>query len=327
MNAKPVLDAFDRYQRFLIGTHVNPDPDALASQVALGLFLESRGKKVSLIGEAPVPERFSFLPGMNKIKPLGRKRSLRYDAAIITDAGDIDRIGMVRRLLAEGRPVINIDHHVTNTGFGDINYVVADASSTCEVVFGLLKRSGAELTRDLAELLYVGAMTDTGSFRYSNTSARTHLMVADLMRFPIEANGLYKRIYEQVPLNDLKYFTKLVSEFDSLYDGKLICVDLPRAIVKKFSAQFDLRDKIFGYLRTVEGVEVLIIFTEEKGGITRVNFRSQGGVDVAQVAAKFQGGGHSKASGCTIAGDIKAAHRKILPEVKKALKPQQTMLT
>lgn len=320
MNAKLVLEALDRYQIFLICTHVNPDPDALASQAALGLFLESKGKQVFLISELPVPERFSFLPGMHKIKPLGRKRALNYDAVIITDAGDIDRIGMVSRLLVDGRPVINIDHHVTNTGFGDINYVVSEASSTCEVVFGLLKKMDAELTHDLAELLYVGVMTDTGSFRYSNTSARTHMMVADLMRFPIEANALYKRIYEQVPLNDLKYFTKVVSEFDSLYDGKLICVDLPRVIVKKFSAQFDLRDKIFGYLRTVEGVEVLIIFTEEKGGITRVNFRSQGGVDVARVAAKFHGGGHSKASGCTFAGDIKTAHRKVLPEIKKALK-------
>jgi len=320
MNAKPVLDAFDRYKTFLICTHVNPDPDALASQAALGLFLEGKGKEVFLMSELPVPARFSFLPGMHKIKPLGRRRVLDYDAVVITDAGDLDRIGMLKRLLVAGCPIINIDHHVTNTGFGDINYVVSDASSTCEVVFGLLKNARVELTEDLAELLYVGVMTDTGSFRYSNTSARTHLMIADLMRFPIEANELYKRIYEQVPLNDLKYFTKLVSEFDSLYDGKLISVDLPRAIVRKFSAQFDLRDKIFGYLRTVEGVEALIIFTEEKGGFTRVNFRSQGRIDVSQVAARFQGGGHSKASGCTIAGDIKTAHRKVLPEMKAALK-------
>lgn len=319
MNAKPVLDAINRYQTFLICTHVNPDPDALASQAALGLFLEIQGKQVFLISELAVPERFSFLPGMQKVKSIGRKRSINYDAVIITDAGDIDRVGLVKRLFVKGKPIINIDHHITNIGFGDVNYVVSDASSTCEVVFGLIKKTDVQLTRDIAELLYVGAMTDTGSFRYSNTSAKTHLMIADLMRFPIEAHGLYKRIYEQVPLNDLKYFTKLVSEFDSLYEGKLICLDLSRRIVKKFSAQFDLRDKIFGYLRTVEGVEVLIIFTEEKGGFTRVNFRSQGGVDVAQVAAKFQGGGHSKASGCTIAGDIKTARRKILPEIKRAM--------
>ncbi len=316
MNEKNVLEALERYQKFLICTHVNPDPDALASQVALGLYLEGQGKKVSLMSELPVPNRFLFLPGMHKIKPLGKKRSLDYDAAIVTDAGDIDRVGLVRRLLRDGRPVINIDHHITNTKFGDINYIVSDASSTCEVIFWLFKKMNVQLTPELAELIYAGAMTDTGSFRYSNTSARTHLMVADLMMFPIEPQTLYKRIYEQVPFTDLKYFTKLVSEFDSLYDGKLICVNLLRRVVRKFSEQFDLRDKIFGYLRTVEGVEVLIIFTEEKRGRTRVNFRSQGKIDVAQFAARFQGGGHSRASGCSMEGDIKTVRRKILLEMK-----------
>ena len=319
MSMKAVLDAFDQYQTFLICTHVNPDPDALESQIVLGMYLEQRGKKVFLFSEKPNPECFLFLPGMKKIKSLGRKRKLKYDVAIVTDAGDFNRIGEVRRIFDENKPVINIDHHVTNTNFGDINFIEADASSTCEVIFGMLKKAGIVFNIEIAQLLYVGAMTDTGSFRYTNTSAKTHRMVSELMEFPINANGLYQRIYEQVPLSDIKYFTKLISQFSSLYDGKLICVELPRRIVRKFSVQFDLRHKIFEYLRTIEGVEVLVIFTEEKRVLTRVNFRSQSDVDVAQIAAKFQGGGHSKASGCVVFSDIKMARRKILPEIKKLL--------
>lgn len=320
MSVKAVLDAFDCYETFLICTHVNPDPDALASQVALGIYLERKGKKVLLFSEKSIPERFLFLPGMKKIKSLGRKQTLKYDVAIVTDAGDIDRVGDVQRLFVEGKPIINIDHHVTNTNFGDINHVEAHSSSTCEVVFGIFKKVGFDLTADLAKLLYVGVMTDTGSFRYTNTSAKTHKMASELFEFPINASELYKKIYEQVPLLDLKRFTKLISQFSSLYDGKLICVELSKRIIRKFSAQFDLREKIFGYLRTIEGVCVVVIFTEEKRALTQVNFRSQSSVDVAQIAAKFHGGGHKKASGCAVFGDIKLVRRKILSEIKKALK-------
>jgi len=319
MSISAVVRALRTHQTFLICTHINPDPDALASQVGLGLALRQLGKDVIFISEEKTPERFLFLPGMAEIQALGRRRKVNYDAVIITDAGDLERIGDVRRLLRDDRLVINIDHHITNTQFGDINYVLPEASSTCEVVFEIFKLVKVVLTEDLATLLYAGVMTDTGSFRFSNTSARTHRMAAELLSFPLNVAELYKKIYEQVPLTDIKYFTQVISGFTSLNDGKLICVDLPRRIFKKFSMQFDLRHKIFSYLSTIEGVEVLVIFTEEKRNLTRVNFRSQGQTDVALIASKFLGGGHSKASGCAVAGDIKSAHRRVLPEVKKYL--------
>lgn len=319
MSMKAVLQLFCQCQTFLICTHVNPDPDALAAQVVLGMYLEQQGKKVFLISEKDVPENFLFLPGMKKIKPLGRRRKIKYDVAIVVDAGDISRVGHVSRIFDPEKPIINIDHHVTNTRFGMINYVVEDASSTSEVIFGILIKSGAALSEEMAILLYVGAMTDTGSFRYSNTSAKTHRMIAALMQFPIRADEFYRKIYEQVPLLDIKYFTKMISQFSSLYDDQLICVELPRRIVRKFSTQFDLRHKIFDYLRTIEGVRVLVIFTEEGRNLTRVNFRSQSDVDVSRIASKFNGGGHSKASGCTLSGDIKSARRKVLPEIRKLL--------
>jgi len=317
MSARKVLEAVEQYDKFLICTHTNPDPDALASQVAFGIFLEGMGKKVVMISETPVPRRFLFLPGMKRIKPLGKRRRVTYDAAIITDAGELDRIGEVKRLLDPQKPIINIDHHITNHYFGDVDYVLPKSSSTCEVIYGIFKKAGFQFDRQIAELLYVGAMTDTGSFRYTNTTAQTHRMAAELLEFPISANDLYKRIYEQVPANDLKYFTQVVSRFEFLCGGKIVCVNLAKEIVKKFSEQFDLRDKIFGYLRTMEGVEVLVIFTELANGRVRVNFRSQGKMDVARIAEQFQGGGHHKASGCELSGTMGMVRRKILAEMKK----------
>lgn len=319
MSLSRVLKAFNDYKTFVICSHVNPDPDALASQIALGLYLEQKGKKVYFVAEEAAPERFLFLPGAKKIKALEKTARICYDAMIVTDAGDIGRIGAVQQLLRPDKPVINIDHHITNTAFGDVNYILPDFSSTSEIVYKILKTAKAALTHDLAELLYVGAMTDTGSFRYSNTSALTHKMAAELLRFPIKVNEIYQKIYEQVPLMDIKNFSKIINGFSVLNEGKIICVDLPKNVVKKFSAKFDLRDKIFGYLRTIQGVEVLVIFTEDKKNVTRVNFRSQGPVDVARIAAIFHGGGHRKASGCVIEGDIASAHRKVLAEVRKNL--------
>ncbi len=318
-SAKNFLDLIQRSQTFLISAHVNPDPDAFASELSLAFFLESLGKKVYVVAEELPSEHMNFLPGMRKIHALGRRNRLDYDVAIILDCGDIDRVGKVKRLLKDGKPVVNIDHHVTNTLFGDLNYVDPKASSTSELIYELLKSWKVPVLKDIAYLLYTGIMTDTGSFRYTNTSSHTHMIIADLLNYDFLPQDIFKAVYENVPLVDLKYFTKVASEFDALYDGALICVDLPKRIVNKFSKEFDLRDKIFGLLRSIKGVEVLIIFTEDTKSRTRVNFRSQCLVDVAQIAYDFNGGGHSKASGCILDCDMKTARRRVLKRVARDL--------
>ncbi len=314
-NAKNFLDLIRRSQTFLICAHVNPDPDAFASEISLAIYLESLGKKVHVIAEDLPSEHMGFMPGMRKIHALGRRNKIDYDVAIIMDCGDLGRIGKVQRLLKDDKPVVNIDHHVTNTYFGKLNYVDPKASSTSELIYELLKSWKAPLFRDIAYLIYIGIMTDTGSFRYTNTSSHTHMIIAELLKHDFLPQDAFKVVYENVPLVDLKYFTKVASEFDALYDGALICVDLPKRILNKFSRQFDLRDKIFGLLRSIKGVEVLIIFTEDGRSRTRVNFRSQGLVDVAKIAYFFNGGGHSKASGCVLECGMKLARRRVLKRV------------
>ena len=314
-----IADLIARHQTFLIATHINPDPDALASMLALTKFLRSMGKRVYPVTAEPVPSRYTFLPGIGAVRPVRAGRVIPYDVAIVVDCGDFGRIGPVKEALREGGVLVNIDHHVTNTKFADVNWVVPSASSTSEMIFDLLRHLGVALTRDVATLLYVGIMTDTGSFRYGNTTGRTHEVVAQLMSFPIPVQKLYTRIYETIPLDDIRNFTRLVSRFDFFYDGQVVYLELTPRILKKFSAEFDLRDKIFRYLRAIKGVEVLVILTAEGKNKTRVNFRSQARVDVAQLAYRFHGGGHSRASGCLVSADLATAKERVLAELKKVI--------
>ncbi|MCR4337516.1 MAG: bifunctional oligoribonuclease/PAP phosphatase NrnA [Candidatus Omnitrophica bacterium] len=319
MGKQKILKILQEKKSFLVTAHVNPDPDALCSQLAIALYLKSLGKKVFAICDEAVPQRFNFIPAIKEIQSLEQCPDPDFEVAVILDCGDLERIGAVSKLIKAETLVVNIDHHITNTAFADVNWNIPGASSTAEVIYDLLCSAKFSFTKEMAILLYLGIMTDTGSFRYDNASARTHRIVSDLMEFDFSVSELYRKLYEAVPLNDLKYFTQVVSKFEALYNGRVVCLELSKSVVKKFSEEFDLRDKIFQYLRTIKSVEVLVILTEQDKKRTRINLRSQGSVDVARIAAEFDGGGHYKASGCIIDEGMKVAKRKILAQIRKAL--------
>ena len=316
---KTIIQTFKKYKKFLISTHVNPDPDALCSEAALALFLRSQGKEVTILNEEKVPERFSFLPHIDQIKNCSQVKNIDYDVAVILDCGDLDRIGKVKESLGQDKIIINIDHHIINSRFGDLNLVHPRASSTAEVLFELLMALKARLTRDMALHLYTGIMTDTGSFRYENTTPRTHEIVGTLLRYRFSPSELYKRLYEMIPFGDLKEFTNLFKRMDLFFHGKVVCVMLPQKTVKKFSEEFDLRDTIFKFLRSIKGVEVHVILTGFTSRKTRVNLRSTGRVNVAKLAHLFKGGGHRRASGCVLGLNLHQAKEKILRTVRTML--------
>lgn len=315
-----VLSALRKHKTFLVSTHVNPDPDALGSELSMAIYLRALGKIVHIVNEEPAPQRLAFLPQARQVKGYAGSRNIVCDAAIILDCGELDRIGKVQKLVSPETFVINIDHHITNDFFGDINLVEPRASSTAEVLYVLFKGAGHALTKDLAFNLYVGLMTDTGSFRFENTTARTHAICADLMRFGLSVTDIYRKIYASIPYKDLKEFTKLISRFDVLYGGRVACVELSRKILAKFSEQFDLRDTIFQFLRTMHGVDVFVIFTEVGPKKTRINLRSSGQFDVAKLASDFSGGGHKRASGCSIDKGMREARQIFVRRIGKLLR-------
>jgi len=317
---KEVLKACRRYRKFLITTHQNPDADAASSALAMAAFLKSLGKSVCVVNEDALPQWLMFLPQAKLFKRVRQLAAFEYDAAIVLDCGDRKRVGAAGKLFIEGRPVINIDHHITNDRFGDVNAVIGKASSTCEIIFELLKAAGYRMNKAMSMLLYAGIMTDTGSFRYENTGPRTHAIVAELMAFGLNAPDLYRRLYAGIPVRDLKLFTEVIHDAGLLLDGKVYCVCLPERTVAGFSRSFDLKERLFGFLRMIDGIEVVVILTQINSKETRVNLRSQGKFDVARLAQKFNGGGHMKAAGARIYDNLAAAKKQIIARITRQMK-------
>jgi phosphoesterase RecJ-like protein len=307
------------HHSFLVCTHVNPDPDAVASQCAMVQILRHLGKRVIAVSPEPIPRRFHFLPGARQIRLASSIKKWDFDMAIILDCGDFNRIGPVQPLLSPGTLLVNIDHHVTNSFFGQYNFVVPKSSSTAELLYDLLADISCPLTKTLAQLLYTGILTDTGCFRYDNTTPHTHEVASRLLSFGVSSNKLYIKLYESITLGDLNNFNKLVSSFERHFNNQVICLVLSQKDLKRFSEEFDLRDRIFRHFRAIKDVEVIVIFTVEKKDVTRVNFRSLSRVNVAWLAYHFQGGGHSRASGCLVKGDLNHTKKRVLQEISEVI--------
>jgi phosphoesterase RecJ-like protein len=315
---KDVWTEIKKHKSFLISTHHNPDSDAACSAIAMALVLKKMGKKTAVVNEDALPTWLTFLPQTKNFYKKTEYKESSFDAAIILDCGDYARIGGVCKLIGDQR-IINIDHHITNDRFGHINVVLPKSSSTCEILFDLFKAGNVELTKDLSLLLYAGIMTDTGSFRYDNTYARTHEIAAELMKFRLSAPDLYQRLYPGIPSEDIKAFVEVIHSAELLFNNKIYCVCLPAKVFDGFSKGFDLKDKIFGFLRSVEGIEVVVILHELSSRQTRANFRSQYRFDVAQLASQFNGGGHKKAAGAKVEAGLQESKKKILAAIKKSL--------
>ncbi len=314
---KKVLALLKKTRRVLVTMHVHPDPDAMGAALAMTLYLRSLGKDARLFNEDACPFWLRFMPKAAALcrQVTGRER-FRPDVVVVLDCGDLERTGKAAALIGKA-PVINIDHHVTNTMFGAFNIVHQEASSTSEILYGFLRAAKAVLTRDMAIQLYLGIMTDTGSFGFDSTTPATHRVVADLLEFNIPVGELYRKVHETLPKEDLEAFLAIMSRLELGCGGRVALLGMTKEQQKVFSPDFDFKDKVFGLMRSVSGVEVIVILTESDGDTVRVNLRSRGPVDVAAFAGKFGGGGHKKASGCKVLGTIAHARQVILAALTK----------
>jgi phosphoesterase RecJ-like protein len=246
---------------------------------------------------------------------------LKFDCLVTLDCADLKRTGDVYRINREGKPVINIDHHISNSFFGKVNWVDPLASSCSEMIYRLYKRLRIEIDKNTALVLYTGIMTDTGSFHYSNTSAFTFAAAADLMKRKIDVAGVYRKAYENIPARQARLLVRLLSEMKFFGRKKIAVFRIAPEFFGFEKFGVDLADQVLNFGRQIEGVEVVALFREIPGKDpkVRVNLRSQGKVDVNKVAALFGGGGHPAASGCTVPGSFKAVSRKVTAAVSARL--------
>jgi phosphoesterase RecJ-like protein len=239
---------------------------------------------------------------------------------VVLDCSYLSRTGEVYRLNSQQKPVLNIDHHISNAKFGDINWVEPATSSCSEMIYKLYKAMRIPLERDTAVLLYTGILTDTGSFRYSNTTSFTHRIVSELLKFNLDISQIYKNVYENIPFEDMQLLAKILPTIRREASGKLVWFQIKKNLLRNKKLSFDLSEHILSFGRAIKDAQVVVLFKENLGvrNEIRVNFRSQGKVDVNRIAQSFGGGGHKTASGATIYGEIEQVRRRVLAKIKQA---------
>ncbi|MHB8155200.1 MAG: DHH family phosphoesterase, partial [Candidatus Omnitrophota bacterium] len=308
---------------FLITAHTSPEGDALGSQLGFYNLIKKLGKQAMIISDDQLPSGYDFLPGIKHIRCLGKVfKYIKFDCLVVLDCADLKRTGRVYKLNLDHKPVLNIDHHISNKIFGDVNWVDAHASSCSEMIYKLSKRLRLSMDKDTALVLYTGIMTDTGSFRYSNTSSFTFKVVAELLKFGVNVARAYSYAYENIPQQEVKLLLKFLSNIKFFGQGRIATFRIDSELPRAKMLSIDLADHILSFGRAIKGVEVVVLFKNNAGlkSEVRVNLRSQGRVDVNKIAAFFGGGGHKAAAGCTIPGGVLVVRRKVIAKICQVLR-------
>ena len=320
MSIRRVKAAIKKFNKFLITSHINPEADAIGSQVAMAFLLRKLGKSAVMLDDSPVPGVLQFMKGSEEISK-EMSHDFDYQAVIILDSPDLMRIGRVKEYIKEGAVIINIDHHISNINFGKFNWVEPEFSSAGEMVYDLFKAFKVKIDLDDAIALYAAIMTDTGSFRYSNTSSKTHRIVAELIDIGVQPYEMHTKIYETSSIQDTNLLGESLQTMKLTEDGKIAWLWVTKEMLKKTKASLEGTEGIINFARSIDGVEIAILFrdtgTEDR---VKVSFRSKGKVDVNKLAAAFNGGGHPTASGCTVFGKIEDVEKKVLDSAKQILK-------
>ena len=298
---RAVVDALRSHDRFLVATHENPDGDALGSMLAATLALRSLGKdaQMFLAGETPLPAEYRFLPldDLRRAVPA----DIGERALLAVDCANERRLGADRTPLERARLVVDVDHHHDNSRFGSANLVVADASSTAEIVRDLLRELDVPLTPPIAEALYVALVTDTGRFGYSNTTPKALRLAAELVEAGADVHGIFRHVYETVQFAKLKLLARALERAQLFEGGRLVVSYLLKTDFADVGAEEPYSEGIIDHLRAVEGTEMVALIREPprgEGPARRVSLRSSHDeVDVSAIARKAGGGGHRQAAG------------------------------
>ena len=298
---RTILQVFDQHQSFALSTHINPDGDALGSELALYSFLKDLGKQVKIFNTDAAPKNYRFLPFYDAILPANAFQDSFPEILVVLDAGVLKRIGEhLSHSLIPTKATVNIDHHTAAERFGDYNLVETDASSTSEIIYRLIRHHGTPIGEERALCLYTGIMFDTGCFRYSNSTPRAHHVAADLIQEGIAVDEVYRAVYETLPIGTIFLLSEAFQTLGMTRDGKIGWLYVTQEMFRKTGTTRDDVDGFINHIRSIDTVEVAILVSEQKNGDSKVSLRSKSSVDVGGIASVFGGGGHQRAAGCEI---------------------------
>ncbi|EXX92140.1 DHH family phosphoesterase [Paenibacillus darwinianus] len=305
---------------YLVVSHVQPDGDAVSSTVIIHWLLEKLGKRAVLVNEGRIPPRLQYLRSSEFIVNLSENKPERTFSRIVTvDCADFRRVGRAEELFSAEYALLNIDHHPTNDAFGSTNLLRFDAAATAEILFDLIEHAGIPLDVEVATAIYTGLLTDTGGFRYSNTTAHVMAIASRLLDAGVNGFGLADHLLEQMSLPQLRVLQRGLSRLALSEDGRIGWLYIEPSDMAETGAAGEDLEGLVNYARNIEGVEVGMLFKVTESGEVKVSLRSAGAADVAAIAQSFGGGGHVRAAGCRVDGPIGDAMTAVVGSVRKAL--------
>lgn len=311
--------------RVAITTHVNADGDGVGSEVAMVHLLKGIGIKAVIANPTPFPDRYRFLlEGIENCdkSPEAVKYIRRADLLFVLDISDTGRLGHLAKMVAGlSIPVACIDHHATGGSLPDGPRLVdSDACATGELVHDVARTLGWDLAPEAARGIYVAILTDTGGFRFSNTTPRALQVASSVMSEGVQPEVIYQQVFANVPEARVRILAEILETLVVERDIGLAWVTVPPGAFQRYGATGEDLEGVVEYPRTIEGVQLALLFREIANGRTKVSFRSIGGLDVARLAAEWGGGGHSRASGASIAGDLCTVQGIVLGRARSFLK-------
>jgi phosphoesterase RecJ-like protein len=297
-------------------THINPDGDAIGSTLALGLALKKLGLDVGIIKNDDFPSKYEFLPGRELMVEC--EAVSHFPATLVAlDCGDADRLGKGRVFLEKAETVINIDHHVSNTMFGNMNFVDANAAATAEIVYQVIKLLGSKIDVKIATCLFTAIVADTGCFRYDNTTQVTHTICGELISLGVKSNYVCTRVFHERTLSQTRVLGKAIETIKMYHGGRTAVMTVTKKMMEETgTTQGDL-ENVIDFARDIAGVKVAVLLKEIDENTIRIGFRSKEEADVSAIARKFGGGGHKRASGCTVEMPLAEALEHVLEEISE----------
>lgn len=318
MTLDNILEEIKKAESIVILTHETPDGDAIGSSFAMKVAIKKLGKNADVIIRE-VPEIFNFLPGRDEVKE--KSEIEKYDLAISLDCADFKRL-VGNEYFEKAKETIVIDHHGSNQMYGDINFVNPVSPACCQILIGMFQYFGIEIDKELGTCILTGIITDTGGFRYSGVTAETFEFTAELLEKGVNVSDIYKRVLDTKTKANFELMKRTIDRMEFLEEGKVTFTYITNQDLEDVNAAIGDHEGLVEIGRDVEGVEVSVFIRqkEQEENMYKVSMRSNNYVNVSDVCLMFGGGGHEKAAGAVVQGNIEQVKQKVLTELKKVLK-------
>lgn len=305
-------------REFVVASHLLPDGDAIGATLGLGLILKKLNKNVFLPwtnNHLYIPGHFQFLPGLKLFRP-SSDCPAKPANFIALDCGNAERLGALKECFRQAKNTVNIDHHRDNENFAKINMVEPKRAATSELIYLLAKKLGIELDKDIAISLYTGIVTDTGRFQYTNISAETFHIAADLLAYGVDPNYVFRNVYENQSFNAIKLFGHLLAQAELIKDIGVVYTTVTKKDLAQTKARVEDTENLIDHLRATKDIEVAVVF-KEMDNMVRVSMRSTGQVDVGRIAELYGGGGHPLAAGYNSKKDLQSTKEELFQKIRE----------